>query len=99
MALTRADVEKIAELARLTLTEAQVVQYQEQLSAVLDYAAMLTELDLEAVLPTAHAVAQINVMREDEIRPSLPLEEVLYNAARHQDNQFLIQPVLDDGGK
>ena len=66
------------------------------LSAVLAYAEMLNELDLEGVEPTSHAVAQQNVMRNDEIRPSLTIEDVLGNTSNHQQNQFLIQTVLDE---
>jgi aspartyl-tRNA(Asn)/glutamyl-tRNA(Gln) amidotransferase subunit C len=69
---------------------------RKQLTAVLDYAARLDELDLDAVPPTAHAVAQQNVMRDDEVEPSLPLDALFYNAPRQQDNgQFYIQTVLD----
>jgi len=94
MSLTRQEVEKIAHLARLALTEEQITEYQEQLSAVLDYADMLNELDLSDVQPTAHAVARQNVLREDKIEPSLPLDEVLANAEQHTQDQFLIQSVL-----
>lgn len=97
MALSREDVDKIARLARLELTEAEKQLYQDQLSAVLEYAARLSQLDLEGVAPTASAVALRNVMREDKVRPSLALEDVLFNAARHAADQFLIQPVLDEG--
>jgi len=96
MALTQKDVEHIAHLARLELTPAEKEMYREQLTAVLDYAAMLNELNLDDVLPTAHAVAQHNVLREDVAEPSLPIEDVLYNAPQQQDNQFLIQSVLDE---
>jgi aspartyl-tRNA(Asn)/glutamyl-tRNA(Gln) amidotransferase subunit C len=96
MSLSKADVAKIAHLARLELTEAQLEQYREQLSAILDYADMLNELDLDGVPPTAHAVVQQNVMRQDEVVPGLSLEEVLYNAPKQVDNQFLIQSVLDE---
>jgi aspartyl-tRNA(Asn)/glutamyl-tRNA(Gln) amidotransferase subunit C len=95
MTLTSTDVEKIAHLARLALTDEQKAQYAEQLTAVLDYAARLDELDLDAVPPTAHAVAQQNVMRDDEVEPSLPLDALFYNAPRQQDGQFYIQTVLD----
>jgi aspartyl-tRNA(Asn)/glutamyl-tRNA(Gln) amidotransferase subunit C len=97
VALSRADVDKIARLARLELTETEKQRYQEQLSAVLEYAARLNQLDLEGVAPTASAVSLRNVMREDEVRPSLALEDVLFNAARQTGDQFLIQPVLDEG--
>lgn len=96
MALTRQEVEKIAHLARLALTESQLVAYQEQLSAVLEYAAMLDELDLAGIEPTAHAVSRQNVVRDDVVVPSLPLEDVLRNAAKHQERQFHIQSVLPE---
>lgn len=96
MSLTREDVAKIAHLARLDLTAAQLEQYREQLSAILDYAEMLNELDLDDVPPTAHAVARQNVMRPDVVEPGLSLEDALFNAPQQQDNQFKIQPVLDD---
>lgn len=96
MSLTMADVERIAHLARLELTEQEKAQYREQLSAVLDYVAMLNELDLGGIEPTAHAIARNNIMREDIIEPSLPMQETLYNAPQHDKKQFLIQPVLDE---
>ena len=96
MSLSQEDVAKIAHLARLDLSDEALAVYQEQLSAVLAYAEMLNELDLEGVEPTSHAVAQQNVMRNDEIRPSLAIEDVLGNTSKHQQNQFLIQTVLDE---
>ena len=96
MALTIEDVKKVAHLARLQLTEEEVRQYQKQLSSVLDYVELLNELDLEDVPPTSHAVARRNVFREDAARPSLPPEDVLFNAPRQARDQFLIQAVLDD---
>ena len=96
MALTIEEVKKVAHLARLQLTEEEVRQYQEQLSSILDYVELLNELQLEDAPPTAHAVAQRNVFREDEARPSLSLEDVLFNAPRQARDQFLIQAVLDN---
>ncbi|HIP73778.1 MAG TPA: Asp-tRNA(Asn)/Glu-tRNA(Gln) amidotransferase subunit GatC, partial [Anaerolineae bacterium] len=78
--LSRSDVEKIAHLARLELTEAEKALYQRQLSAILHYAERLNELDLEGVPPTAHAISQQNVMREDVVESLLPMEDVLFNA-------------------
>jgi aspartyl-tRNA(Asn)/glutamyl-tRNA(Gln) amidotransferase subunit C len=95
MSLSLAEVERIAALARLELTAAEKRQYQKQLAAVLDYVAMIDELDLEGVEPTAHAVARRNVMRDDVVEPSLPVDEVLFNAARTEDDQFLIQVVIE----
>ena len=96
MSLTRQEVEKIAHLARLALTEAQITEYQVQLSAVLDYAEMLNEVDLSDVEPTAHAISRQNVMRADEAKPSLPVDEALANAEEHKQDQFYIQSVLSD---
>jgi aspartyl-tRNA(Asn)/glutamyl-tRNA(Gln) amidotransferase subunit C len=94
--LTREDVKKVAHLARLELTEAEIDLYREQLSQVLDYVARLEGLELDDVPPTAHAVALQNVMREDDVRPSLPPEQALFNARSTSAQQFLIQRVLDD---
>ncbi|MDX1663072.1 MAG: Asp-tRNA(Asn)/Glu-tRNA(Gln) amidotransferase subunit GatC [Candidatus Promineifilaceae bacterium] len=96
MPLTIEEVERVARLARLALTEAEKAELREQLSTVLDYIEVLSELDLEDVPPTAHAVSQQNVLRPDIARPSLPIEEVLRNAPAHTQEQFLIQAVLDE---
>ncbi len=96
MTLTIQDVEKIADLARLELTGAQKMAYLGQLSAILDYAEMLNELDIDDVLPTSSAVSLKNVMRDDKIKPSLSLNDVLFNAPQQANNQFRIQSVFDD---
>ena len=93
MSLSRTDVEKIAGLARLELSESE--KTLEQLSAILAYAERLNELNLQDVPPTASAVALTNVMREDEIQPSLPLEDTLFNAPEADQDQFRIQPVFE----
>ncbi|MGH2536090.1 MAG: Asp-tRNA(Asn)/Glu-tRNA(Gln) amidotransferase subunit GatC [Candidatus Promineifilaceae bacterium] len=95
MKLTLEDVEKIAGLVRLELTAAEKARFQGQLSAVLDYAARLDELELDGVAPAGSGAALENVLRPDEVEPCLPLEEVLFNAARSTAGQFLIQPVFD----
>jgi aspartyl-tRNA(Asn)/glutamyl-tRNA(Gln) amidotransferase subunit C len=96
MPLTREEVEKIAHLARLALTDEEKEEYQRQLSAVLDYAAMLDKLDLSDIQPTAHAITRENVMRGDSVEPGLAIEEVLFNSVRHEQDQFLIQSVLEE---
>lgn len=93
--LTIADVEKIALLARLELSDAEKESYRQTLSNVLDYVEKINELDLEGVPPTTHAVAQQNVLRDDVVNSSLPAEEALANAAAQADNQFAIQAVLE----
>lgn len=96
MTLTKEDVEKIANLARLALTTEEKEVYQRQLSAVLDYAEMLNELDLSQITPPNQATARKNVMRDDEIVPGLSLEDALFNTSEQSQDQFLIQSVLDD---
>ena len=96
MTLTHTDTTHIARLARLALTEEELAHYQEQLAAILDYAARLNELDLSGVAPSAHAVARQNVLRDDIVTPSLPRDDALFNAAATAEGQFLIQAVLEE---
>ncbi len=80
MSISRAQVQHIAELARLKLSEEEIDRMTQQLSAILDYAARLQELDTEAISPTASVVPLQNVMRDDVVTPSLPRDDVLLNA-------------------
>ena len=96
MKLSIEEVEHIAALARLSLTDAEKRQYSEQLSDILDYAARLDELNTDQIPPTA-SVLDINMrLREDASRPGLPPEDVLKNAAETQENQFKVPPVFGD---
>ncbi len=94
--LTLKDVEKIADLARLSLSDEEKELYLGQLTAVLTHADMLNELNLDGVQPTTRAVHQQNILREDIVQPSLPIEEALQNAAKTAQNQFQIQTVLTE---
>lgn len=96
MKLTHEQVTQIAHLARLQLSDDEIALYQEQLSAILDAADRLAELDLDDVPPTSRAVPMNNVMRSDRVEPSLVLEDVLYNTDHQSQDQFVIQPVLDE---
>ncbi len=96
MKLTRADVEHIAQLARLELAPEEIELFREQLSAILEYAARLQELDTEAIPPTAQVIEWRNVMRDDEVRPSLPQDEVLANAPEARDGYFVVPTVLEE---
>ena len=95
MALTIEDVRKIASLARLELSDEESKKYQEQLSAILEYAVRLEKLDTDHVIPTTSAVPLQNIMREDLVTPSLTLDDVLFNAPEKFQDQFLIQTVID----
>ncbi|HZG82465.1 MAG TPA: Asp-tRNA(Asn)/Glu-tRNA(Gln) amidotransferase subunit GatC [Brevibacillus sp.] len=94
-AITRKEVEHVANLARLQLTEEEVERYTKDLNAILDFAAKLNELDTSQVQPTSHATDVKNVMREDVNRPSLPIAEVLKNATDHEDDQFKVPAVFE----
>jgi aspartyl-tRNA(Asn)/glutamyl-tRNA(Gln) amidotransferase subunit C len=95
MRLDRDQVEHIAELARLELSEGEKALYQEQLSAILEYFGRLQELDTEAIPPTASVLPLRSVMREDEPGPSLPRDDVLANAPSAEDGCFEVPAVLD----
>ena len=96
MALSRGEVEHIAELAKLDLSEDEIARFQEQLSAILEHAAVLQRLDTESIAPTAQVGARCNVLRDDVPAPSLPLEDVLANAPERRDDQFCVPPVLEE---
>lgn len=95
MSISIKDVEHVAALARLELSEQEKEQFTEQLNAILKYAEQLEKLDTEGVEPTSHAMPLVNVMREDESRPSYPIEKVLKNAPDEEDGQFKVPAVLE----
>jgi len=95
MALTTQEVEHIAKLSRLELTDEQKGRYQEQLSAILDYVDKLRSLDTTDVPPTAGGGLTQMTLRADESRPSLPTEDLLKNAPEAEDAQFKIPPVFE----
>ncbi len=93
--LTREEVLHIAHLARLELTEEEIEQYRQQLSAILDYFQKLQEVDTEGIPPTASVLPPRSVLRPDEPRPGLPREALLANAPDVEDGQFRVPPVLE----
>lgn len=94
MKLTIEEVEHIAALARLVLTEDEKQRFAEQLSDILDYAARLDELATDQIPPTASVLDMNLRLREDHSRPGLSQEEILKNAADTQDAQFKVPPVF-----
>lgn len=96
MSISRKDVEHVAYLARIGLTEEEKDRFQEQLSSILEHVAMINQLDTEAIPPTAQVLPLQNVMRTDTPLPSLPPEDVLANAPRVEDSYFKIPPVLEE---
>jgi len=95
MTLTIEEVEHIARLARLNLTDEEKARYREQLSAILDYAARLHSLDTTGISPTSSVLPPRTVLRSDEPRPGLSREDLLSNAPDISDNQFRVPPVLE----
>ena len=96
MTLTLKEVEHIATLARLELTEEQKARYLEQLSNILDYIAKLQELDTTSVPPTYGGGSVVQMpLRADEPRPSLRTEELLANIKDQEQDQFKIPPVFE----
>jgi aspartyl-tRNA(Asn)/glutamyl-tRNA(Gln) amidotransferase subunit C len=95
MALTADEVEHIALLARLRLTGEEKARYREQLSAILDYVAMLKRLDTSAIPPTATVLPLRTVLRADEVTPSLSPQELLMNAPASEAGLFRVPPVLE----
>ena len=95
MSLSLAEVEHIAELARLELSEKEKERFGEQLSAILDYAARLRELDTSGIPPTSSLLPAGNVLRPDQSRPGLPFDALMRNAPQVQDRQFRVPKILE----
>ena len=96
MQLTTEEVRHVAELAKLALTEEEIVQYTQQLSAILDYAALLLQVDTSAVPPTPHILPLTNIMRADEPTPCLTNAEALANAPDSVDGFFRVRAVFEE---
>jgi aspartyl-tRNA(Asn)/glutamyl-tRNA(Gln) amidotransferase subunit C len=94
MRLSIDEVEHIAELARLELSDSEKQRYAEQLSDILDYFRHLEELDTDQISPTASVLDMNLRLREDAPLPGLPSKDVLRNSADTQDEQFKVPPVF-----
>jgi aspartyl-tRNA(Asn)/glutamyl-tRNA(Gln) amidotransferase subunit C len=94
--LTRADVEKVALLARLQLSDAELETLTGQLAKIIDYVDLLASVDTDAVEPMAHAVEVTNVFAPDRVEPSLPRDVALANAPRHNERGYLVPAVLGE---
>jgi aspartyl-tRNA(Asn)/glutamyl-tRNA(Gln) amidotransferase subunit C len=95
MKITKAEVEHVARLARLELTEEEKARMLAQLDSILRYMEKLNELDTRDVEPTSHVLPIVNVMREDELRPSLSQEEALANAPDRYDVFFRVPKIIE----
>ena len=94
MGLSREEVQYVATLARLGLSDEEITRMQDQLSSILEHIAAIDELDTEAIPPTAQVIALTNVMRQDVVISSLSRDAVLANAPRQCDGFFEVDAVL-----
>jgi aspartyl-tRNA(Asn)/glutamyl-tRNA(Gln) amidotransferase subunit C len=95
MSVSDADVKKIAKLARLRLSDAEVALYGGQLTKILDSMAELAEADTSAVAPTTSVLGAVNVMREDEPVPFTDVEALLANAPERDGPYFKVHKVIE----
>ena len=84
------DVDHVARLARLSLTEAERAQLRQQLGLILEHAAKVGEVAVGDVEPTAYAIPRANVLRADEVRASIDREDALANAPEREDDRFRV---------
>jgi aspartyl-tRNA(Asn)/glutamyl-tRNA(Gln) amidotransferase subunit C len=96
MSISKQQVQHVAALSRLKLTEEEIEQFTNQLNAILKFAEKLNELDTENVEPTSHVLPMSNVLRDDEVRPSLPREKALQNAPDQKDGLFRVPAVFEE---
>jgi aspartyl-tRNA(Asn)/glutamyl-tRNA(Gln) amidotransferase subunit C len=92
---TDINIQHVAKLARLTLTDEEAASYQKQLAGILDYMDALGHHDLSGVEPSAHATEIYGELRADVSRPSIPRELMMANAPRSFQDQFQIPKVIE----
>ncbi|MGV3488539.1 MAG: Asp-tRNA(Asn)/Glu-tRNA(Gln) amidotransferase subunit GatC [Tuberibacillus sp.] len=93
--LSKEQVEHVAELARLSFTEEEIDAYTKDLADIIDFAEQLNELDTEGIEETTHVLDMSNVLREDEVRESIPREEALLNAPDQRDGQVKVPKIIE----
>ncbi|MFQ5803885.1 MAG: Asp-tRNA(Asn)/Glu-tRNA(Gln) amidotransferase subunit GatC [Candidatus Methylomirabilales bacterium] len=96
MKITYEEVEHVARLARLALSEEERERMRAQLDAILTYIDKLNHLDTSQVEPTSHVIPMTNVFREDKVRPSLSQEQALANAPDRQEALFRVPRILEE---
>jgi aspartyl-tRNA(Asn)/glutamyl-tRNA(Gln) amidotransferase subunit C len=96
MSVSREDVEKVALLSRLILSDDEAVRMTTELNDIVGYVDLLSEVDTNDVAPMAHAIEITNVLRDDVTQPSLPRDEALANAPHHNGVGYLVPAVLGD---
>lgn len=94
--LSRSEVEHVAHLARLGLTDEELTRLEGQLNHILDQYEILSELSTDDIAPTAQTIELENILREDVVRPSLPVDAVLANAPARQGDFIVVPAILDE---
>lgn len=94
MKVSRDEVIRIAELAKLKLTEEEIVKFQIELSKILEYVEQLKEIDTREVKPLSHPVSRVNIFREDKVTKSTDREEALSNAPERTEEFFKVPKVI-----
>lgn len=89
------DIEKVAKLARLELSDEEKMLFSVQMEQILTYMEQLNRLDTTGVEPTSHAIPVQNVFREDQVRPSFPQKEVLGIAPDQEDGHFKVPKIIE----
>jgi aspartyl-tRNA(Asn)/glutamyl-tRNA(Gln) amidotransferase subunit C len=89
------DIDKVADLARIALSEEEKAKFSSQLDSILGYIDKLNELDTEDVKPMAHPHSVENVWREDAAEPEMPVEEALKNAPAKRQNMVIVPKVVE----
>jgi len=92
--ITKKEVEYVAKLAKLEFNEGEKEEFTSQLNSILDYFKKLNELDTEEVEPTAYVISMPNLLNEDEVKPSLPRDEVLFNAKHTKKGYFKVPKIM-----
>ncbi|HET7909467.1 MAG TPA: Asp-tRNA(Asn)/Glu-tRNA(Gln) amidotransferase subunit GatC [Nitrospira sp.] len=96
MGITKEEVEKVAKLARLEITEAEKAAFAKQLSQILTHVETLRQYDTDGIEPTATVLGQVNVFREDVVRPSLPVDQALANAPEREADAFAVPRIIEE---
>jgi aspartyl-tRNA(Asn)/glutamyl-tRNA(Gln) amidotransferase subunit C len=96
MEITKQEVEKVAKLARLEVSPAEKEAFANQLSQILTHVETLKQYDTDGIEPTATVLGQVNIFRDDVIRPSLPVEKALTNAPEREADGFSVPRILEE---
>ena len=96
MEITQQDVEKVAQLARLAVAAAEKETFAKQLTQILAHVEKLNRYDTRGIEPTATVMGQVNVFREDLVRPSLSSEKALANAPEREADGFVVPIILEE---